>query len=66
MTNAKCELCGGPIGPRATFAERVSGWSLPREQGGQNVVRLREVVPDRVAHVECVKAKQSALQGRLM
>jgi hypothetical protein len=54
---ATCALCGQPMPPGVPFARMIRGWSLPREQGGQNVVHRRETVPDVVAHPSCVKIK---------
>jgi hypothetical protein len=62
---ATCALCGAELERGYPFARMVRGWSLPREAGGQNAVHRREVVPDVVAHVSCVKLKGGPSQGRL-
>ena len=62
---ATCALCGETIERGMPYAQMVKGWSLPREQGGQNAVHRRELVPNVVAHPSCVKVK-SLGQGRLV
>lgn len=63
---ATCAICSEPLQHGYPFAQRVQGWSLPRSAGGQNAVYRRELVPDVVAHVSCVKSKLQRDQGQLV
>lgn len=68
-----CEACGEPV--QTTGADRfssdrqpafpVTGWEVPRAQGGTNHVRNRERVPNRVRHVACLPADDAG-QERLL
>lgn len=54
-----CEKCHQPVISGSGQKHRgpafpVTGWEVPREQGGANHIRNRERVPNRVRHVGCL------------
>lgn len=55
--------CGQPVNPMdpRTWQQQF-GWTRPRQQGGTNALSLRQPVPGRYAHSECIDAAKA---GRL-
>lgn len=58
-----CSLCGEEIANPETADRRVKGWDRARVGGGQNVVRLKEVLPE-FAHPECVDRESKRTGGK--
>jgi hypothetical protein len=50
-----CEECGKPVtSAMSRPAYPVSGWEVPRAEGGANAIRGRRREPGRVRHEECL------------
>lgn len=54
-----CEKCEQPVYTGTGQKHRdpafpVTGWEVPRAQGGANHIRGRERLPNRVRHVGCL------------
>lgn len=47
-----CEKCGQPV--TSSPAYPVTGWEISRGQGGANMIKNRERIPDRVRHAHHV------------
>jgi len=58
MIYGNCEKCGKPVDDRYsgpfTPCFPVVGWEELRTQGGANAIKLRERLPNRVRHLECL------------
>lgn len=59
-----CEVCGEAVVGYSGRTDRapafpVTGWEVPREQGGTNHIRGRVRVPNRVRHVGCLSVDES-------
>lgn len=62
----RCEHCGEAVRDTAA-AYPITGWEVPRAQGGTNHVRERERVPNRVRHEGCLPSRvRQRAQGSLL
>ena len=52
-----CFFCPRPVTTGEGVAYGVIGWESARAQGGTNHVLLRQRVPEKVAHLSCVRER---------
>ncbi len=61
-----CQACSEAVtSERGRPAFQVTGFEVPRDQGGTNHVRCRERVPNRVWHEECLPAEEHEQESLL-
>ena len=50
-----CHYCERPVYGYEGPAYGVMGWEAQRSQGGANQILMRQRVPERCAHIACVR-----------
>lgn len=64
-----CSFCGTEVDPESSSTfQRVMGWEQPREQGGANMIHLREPLQTFACSfcIDRLKQKVSPAQGTLL
>jgi hypothetical protein len=61
-----CEKCQQPVQSPQTPAFPITGFEVPRAQGGQNHVRNRQRVPGQVWHEVCLPRERIAAEQESM